>query len=78
MLSEISKGEKQERKRNKPRNRLVTTENKLMVTRGEWLGGWVKQVMGIKEGTCDEHWVMYGSDASLNSTPEINSTLYVN
>ena len=28
--------------------------------------------MGIKEGTCqDEHWVLYISDESLNSTPEI-------
>jgi len=27
-------------------------------------------VMGIKEGTCDEHWVLYVSDESLNSTPE--------
>ena len=34
--------------------------------------------MGIKEGTCDEHWVLYTSDESLNSTSEINITLYVN
>ena len=34
---------------------------------------------GIKEGTCcDEHWVLYGSDESLNTTPETNITLYVN
>ena len=26
-----------EKKRGKPRNRLITTENKLMVTRGEWV-----------------------------------------
>ena len=27
--------------------------------------------MGIKKGTCwDEHWVLYVSDESLNSTPE--------
>jgi len=33
--------------------------------------------MGIKEGTCDEHPVLYASDESLNSTPETNFTLYV-
>ena len=40
--------------------------------------GWVKWVMGIEEGTCDEQWVMYGSDKSLNSTSKTNITLYVN
>ena len=34
--------------------------------------------MGIKEGTCDEHQVLYVSDESLNSTTETNITLYVN
>ena len=35
--------------------------------------------MGIKEGTCwDGHWVLYVSDESLNSTPETDTTLYVN
>ena len=62
------------KKRGKPRNRLLTIEKKLMVTRGE-LGGemercgemwrdverWVKLVMQIKEHTChDEYQVMYG------------------
>ena len=32
--------------------------------------------MGIKEGTCDEHWVSYVSDGSLTSTPETNTILY--
>ena len=32
--------------------------------------------MGIKEGTCDEHRVLY--DESLNSTPETNIALFVN
>ena len=41
-------------------------------------GGWVKWVMGIKEGTCDEHWVLHLSGESLNSTPETNIILYVN
>ena len=35
--------------------------------------------MGIKKGTCwDEHWVFYVSDESLGSTPETNTTMYVN
>ena len=34
--------------------------------------------MGIKEGTCDEHWVLYISDKLLKCTPETNTTLYVN
>ena len=46
---------------------------------GCWVGGWTKWVMGIKEVTCwDEHGVLYVSDESLNSIPEIISTLYVN
>ena len=36
-------------------------------------GGWV---MGTEEGACgDEHWVLYGSDESQESTPEAKSTL---
>ena len=32
--------------------------------------------MGIKEGTCcDEYWVLYVNDESLNSTPETNIAL---
>ena len=34
--------------------------------------------MEIQEGTCDEHQVSDGSVDSLNCTPEINITLYVN
>ena len=34
--------------------------------------------MGIKESvSCDEHWVLYGSD-ELNATPKANIALYVN
>ena len=37
---------------------------------GEWM-------MGIEEGTCwDERWVLYGSDESWESMPEVKSTLY--
>ena len=33
--------------------------------------------MGIEEGTCwDEHWVLYVSDESRESTPENKRTLY--
>jgi len=32
-------------------------------------GGWGNQVMGIKEGMCcDEHWVLYTTNESLNTT----------
>ena len=41
-------------------------------------GVWTKWMMGIKEGTCDEHWVLYVSDESLNSTPETKIILGVN
>ena len=34
--------------------------------------------MGIKEGTCDEHWELDVSDESLNSTPESNFTICMN
>ena len=33
---------------------------------------------GIKEGTCEEHWAMYGSVGSLYRTPEINIIQSVN
>lgn len=33
--------------------------------------------MGIKERVCDEHWVLYLSNESLNSPPETSITLYV-
>ena len=35
-------------------------------------------MMGIEEGTCDEPWGFYASDASLNSTLETNIALYLN
>lgn len=56
----------------------LTIKNKLRVG-GEEVGEeWVKWVLGIKEGTCDGHWVMYGIVESLYSTTETNTTLYVN
>ena len=70
------KQRERERGRDKPKSRLLTIENKLMVT--SRMGGWVKQVMGIKKCTCNEQWVLYGSVESLNSTAKTNITLYVN
>ena len=43
--------------------------------KGGGQGGWTKWVMGIKEGTCDEHRVLYVSDESLDFIPETNITL---
>ena len=70
------KGKKREREAN--HKRLLTLENKGRVAEGEVGGGWAKWVMGIKEGTGDERWVLRLSDESLSSTPETNITLYVN
>ena len=45
---------------------------------GERVGGWEIWVMGIEEGIYrDEHWVLYVSDESQDSTPEAKTTLYV-
>ena len=44
-------------------------------------GGWkmARWVMGTKKDTCcDEHWILYINDESLNSTPENNIALNVN
>ena len=42
------------------------------------VGGWVKSVTGIKEGTFwDAHWVSYVRDESPGSTPEVKTTQYV-
>lgn len=43
------------------------------------MGGWEKQVMGMREDTCgDELQVMYGTVESLYRTPEASITLYGN
>ena len=68
---------KKKKERGKNHKRLLRIENKLRIAGGEVGRGWARWVMGIKEGTCDEHWVLYVSDESLNSTPETNTTLYV-
>ena len=41
-------------------------------------GVWAAWGMGITEDTCDELWVRYLSDKSLNTTPETNIALSVN
>ena len=63
------RGKKREREGN--HKTLLTIENKLRVD-GD---GQAKWMMGIKEGTCDEYWVLYVSGQSLNSTSETNITL---
>ena len=35
-------------------------------------------MVGIKEGTFNEHWVFYVTEESLNSTLETKITLYAN
>ena len=38
------------------------------VTEGRGVRGWGNWVMGIEEGTCDKHWVLYATNESLNAT----------
>ena len=65
---------KKRKERGKPEKSFLIVENKLRVTGGE-----VGRRMSIKEGTgCDEHWMLYVSDESLNSTPQTNIIVYVN
>ena len=64
------------RKGNKPQEILKDRKQ----TEGWWreMGGkWAWWVMGTKESTCDEHWVFYVNDESLNSTSETNIALYI-
>lgn len=35
-------------------------------------------MMGIREGTCGDNWVLYVSDEPLNSTPETSIGYTVN
>ena len=61
----------------KSRNRLLTIENKLMVTSGVVGGrdGW-NRCWGLRSAICcDEHQVMHESVESLYCTPESNETL---
>ena len=70
----------EEEKRVKQNHRaLLRIEKKLRVDGKKWAGRWAGWVMRIKEGICwDEHWVLYISDKSLRSNPEVNIIVYVN
>lgn len=69
-------GKKSERETN--HEGLWTLGNKLKVSEGRGLGGWGSWMMGIKEGMCcDEHWVLYATDESSNTTSKTNDVLYV-
>ena len=62
------------KQREENHKRLLKPDNKLRVDeeveeRGKW-------VMGIEEGTWDEHWVLYVSNEPGESTPKTKSTLY--
>ena len=73
----IQEGEKK-REGNKPQDTLINKEQ----TVGSWKedsGGLTRWVVSTKEGTrWGEHWVLYVSDESLNSTPETSIALDVN
>ena len=57
--------------------RLWTLRNKLRVSEGKGMDGWVGPVMGIKAGMyCMEHWVLYANSESWNTTPKTNDVLY--
>lgn len=56
---------------------LLENINSQQVIYGRRRGGgaWVKQVLGMKEGTWDEHWVWCVGDELLSSTPETTIAL---
>ena len=73
--------QRKKRERDKPRNRLLTLENKLMVTRGEI--GWGESQTGngdYKAYLPDDHHpgVMHEIVKSQYCTPETSITLYIN
>ena len=60
-------------------HKRLLTEKKLRVDKGMWVKGWARWVKGIQEGTCcDELWMLYVSDESLNPTSGNNNTLSFN
>lgn len=68
-------GESSEWEVGKPGTLCLGYSNRLLFTSME--SRWVKQLMGIKEGACqDAHRVMYGGVEPLDCTPETNITLY--
>ena len=76
---ELKKQQVNKDKQDKPKNRLLTIENKLVVARRE-VGGRMGEI-GEGDLECayyDEHQVMYRIVESLYCTPETNITYYVN
>ena len=64
-------------RKDKNHERLWTLGNKVRVSEERGMGGWTIPVMGIKEGTyCMEHWVLYATNASLNTASNTNEVLY--
>ena len=61
---------------------MEVNHKRLFLTLGYKLrisGGEMGEKMFVKEGTwCNDHWVLYETDESLNPTPETNNTVYVN
>ena len=55
------RGRRKTKEREANHKGLLAIENKLRVARRKVGRGWAKCMMGIKEGTCDEHWVLYAS-----------------
>lgn len=56
-----------------PSQRLFNYREEADDSRSGWgcVWGWVKQRMGLQEGTCrDEPWVTYGMAEPLRGTPE--------
>ena len=78
----IFKKQKTKEKKEKPKTRVLTTNRVLtkLLTRKQTegfhseVGEWMKQLLGIKKCTWDEHQVTRGSVA-LYCTPETNITL---
>ena len=71
----MSKGEK--RKRQTKKQTLNCKEQTDGYQRGGEWGGMSKKVIGIKEGTCDEHRMLHGSVKLLYCTPEASIVLYL-
>ena len=65
--NKLAKGQRGD-ERSKQKNTLLTTENKLINTRGRWGVG--NQGMGIVEGTCDQYQALYPRVESLCGKPE--------
>ena len=64
------KGEKSEREMNHERSWIPG--EKMKVSEGKGEGVWGSRLMSIEEGMCcDEHWVLYATNESLNTTQKL-------